>query len=86
MESGTSGGEEVVRGITLIIGAAGFVDDEQVAAFQRAFCEAELPFAEIYINTPFHGTIVALARVYQGLHDPLLDVTLHNQAALDLRR
>jgi hypothetical protein len=50
------GGEEAVRGLTLIIGVAGFVDDEQVAAFQRAFCEADLPFAEIYINTPFHGT------------------------------
>jgi len=51
------GGEEAVRGITLIIGVAGFVDDNQVAAFQQAFCEADLPFAEIYINTPFHGTI-----------------------------
>ncbi len=50
------GGEEAVRGLTLIIGVAGFVDDEQVAAFQHAFCEADLPFAEIYINTPFHGT------------------------------
>jgi hypothetical protein len=51
------GGEEAVRGITLIIGVAGFVDDDQVTAFQRAFCEADLPFAEIYINTPFDGTI-----------------------------
>jgi hypothetical protein len=51
------GGEEAVRGLTLIIGVAGFVDNDQVAAFQRAFCEADLPFAEIYINTPFHGTI-----------------------------
>ncbi len=50
------GGEEAVRGLTLIIGAAGFVDDEQVAAFRHTFCEADLPFAEIYINTPFHGT------------------------------
>lgn len=56
------GGEEAVRGIVLSIGVAGFVDDEQVAAFQRAFCEAELPFAEIYINTPFHGTICLKAR------------------------
>ena len=51
------GGEEAVRDLTLIIGVAGFVDDDQVAAFQRAFCDANLPFAEIYINTPFHGTI-----------------------------
>jgi hypothetical protein len=56
------GGEGAVRGIALIIGVAGFVDDEQVAAFQRAFCEADLPFAEIYINTPFHGTICLKAR------------------------
>lgn len=51
------GGEEAVRDLTLIIRVAGFVDDDQVAAFQRAFCDANLPFAEIYINTPFHGTI-----------------------------
>jgi len=51
------GGEEAVRNLTLIIGVAGFVDDEQVVAFQRAFCEANLPFAEIYINTPFDGTV-----------------------------
>lgn len=50
------GGEEAVRSLTLIIGAAAFVDDEQVAAFQHASREADLPFAEIYINTPFHGT------------------------------
>jgi hypothetical protein len=56
------GGDEAVRGIALIIGVAGFVDDEQVDAFQLAFCEADLPFAEIYINTPFHGTICLKAR------------------------
>jgi hypothetical protein len=50
------GGEEAVRGLTLIIGVKGFVDDEQVAAFQCAFRDANLPFAEIYINTPFNGT------------------------------
>jgi hypothetical protein len=50
------GGEEAVRDLTLIIGVAGFVDHEQVAAFQDAFRAANLPFAEIYINTPFHGT------------------------------
>jgi hypothetical protein len=26
------------------------------------FCEIDLPFAEIYINTPFHGTICLKAR------------------------
>ena len=51
------GGYEAVQNLVLIIGVAAFVDDEQVAAFQAAFCEANLPFAEIYINTPFHGTI-----------------------------
>ena len=47
---------KLVRRITLIIGVAGFVDDDQVAAFQQAFRGAELPFAKIYINTPFHRT------------------------------
>jgi hypothetical protein len=51
------GGDGAVRDLALIIGVAGFVDDEQVNAFQRAFVEAQLPFAEIWINTPFHGTI-----------------------------
>ena len=51
------GGEEAVRDLMLIIGVAGFVDDEQVNAFHQAFAEAQLPFAEIWINTPFHGTI-----------------------------
>lgn len=41
----------------LIIGVAGFVDDEQVNGFRAAFTEAELPFAESWLNTPFHGTI-----------------------------
>lgn len=51
------GGENAVKDLMLIVGVAGFVDDEQVAAFRKAFTEADLPFAEIWINTPFHGTI-----------------------------
>ena len=50
------GGEKAVKNLMLIIGVAGFVNDEQVKAFQKAFAEASLPFAEIWINTPFHGT------------------------------
>jgi hypothetical protein len=50
------GGEQAVRDLMLIIGVRGFVDDQQVEAFQQAFAEASLPFAEIWINTPFHGT------------------------------
>lgn len=51
------GGEKAVNDLMLIIGVAGFVNDEQVTAFQKTFAETNLPFAEIWINTPFHGTI-----------------------------
>lgn len=57
------GGVAAVRDLMLIIGVRGFVDDRQVEAFQRSFAEACLPFAEIWINTPFHGTICLKARV-----------------------
>jgi hypothetical protein len=50
------GGEAAVKDLALIIGVAGFVDDGQVTSFMRAFSESELPFAEIWINTQFHGT------------------------------
>jgi hypothetical protein len=50
------GGEDAVRNLALIIGVAGFVDDRQIAAFRTTFAESELPFAEIWINTQFHGT------------------------------
>jgi hypothetical protein len=50
------GGEAAVNDLALIIGVAGFVDDRQIAAFRRAFSESELPFAEIWINTQYHGT------------------------------
>jgi hypothetical protein len=50
------GGEKAVLTLMLIIGVAGFVENRQVNAFKQAFTEAQLPFAEIWINTPFHGT------------------------------
>jgi hypothetical protein len=50
------GGEDAVKSLALIIGVAGFVDDRQVNAFKKTFSEANLPFAEIWINTEFHGT------------------------------
>jgi|SRR5271156_3866705 len=50
------GGEDAVKSLGLIIGVAGFVDDKQVNAFKTTFSEANLPFAEIWINTEFHGT------------------------------
>lgn len=45
------GGEAAVKDLTLIIGAAGFVDSRQVAAFEKGYSKSELPFAEIWINT-----------------------------------
>jgi hypothetical protein len=60
------GGEQAVKDLMLIVGVAGFVDDEQVHAFQTAFAESNLPFAEIWINTPFHGT-VSLKRRVEGI-------------------
>ncbi|QHS52889.1 hypothetical protein [Edaphobacter sp. 12200R-103] len=50
------GGENAVKDLALIIGVAGFVDDRQIASFEQSFLEAQLPFAEIWINTQFHGT------------------------------
>lgn len=51
------GGEEAVKGLVLIIGVAGFVDDEQVQAFQAADPAETLPFSQIWIVTPFHGVV-----------------------------
>ncbi len=50
------GGYDAVKNLALIIGVAGIVDDRQIAAFRTTFAESELPFAEIWINTQFHGT------------------------------
>lgn len=50
------GGAAAVKDLVLIIGVAGFVDDRQVAAFLRGHPESDLPFAEIWINTTYHGT------------------------------
>lgn|GEM_PF-3958 len=56
------GGQVAVRNLALILGVAGFVDEEQVSAFRHQFAEAELPFAEIWINTPFDGTVCLKAK------------------------
>lgn len=49
------GGMDAVKGLTLVMGAAGFVDDEQIHAFQAAHRPDTLPFSQIWIVTPFHG-------------------------------
>jgi hypothetical protein len=51
------GGPEAVKGLVLVIGVAGFVDDEQVQAFQADHPAETLPFAQIWIVTPFHGVV-----------------------------
>lgn len=51
------GGAEAVKDLMLVIGVAGFVDDEQVDAFQNSHRAEMLPFSEIWIVTPFHGVI-----------------------------
>lgn len=51
------GGAEAVKGLVLVIGVAGFVDDEQVQAFQAAHPTDALPFGQIWIVTPFHGVV-----------------------------
>jgi hypothetical protein len=51
------GGPEAVKGLVLVIGVAGFVDEEQVQAFQADHLAETLPFAQIWIVTPFHGVV-----------------------------
>jgi len=51
------GGPEQVKDLMLVIDAVGFVDREQVEAFKSTRAPAELPFGEIWIVTPFDGTI-----------------------------
>jgi hypothetical protein len=51
------GGAAAVKGLVLVIGVAGFVDDEQVQAFQAAHPAETLPFAQIWIVTTFHGVV-----------------------------
>jgi hypothetical protein len=51
------GGADAVKGLLLVIGVAGFVDDEQVQAFQAANPAETLPFSQIWIVTPFHGVV-----------------------------
>jgi hypothetical protein len=51
------GGTDAVKGLTLVIGVAGLVDDEQIKAFQAAYRPEALPFSQIWIVTPFHGVI-----------------------------
>jgi hypothetical protein len=51
------GGERAVRDLALLIGVKGFVDDEQIQAFQAAHPAETLPFAQVWIVTPFHGVI-----------------------------
>ena len=51
------GGAKAVKDLVLVIGVAGFVDDEQVQAFQADNPAETLPFAQIWIVTPFHGVV-----------------------------
>jgi hypothetical protein len=51
------GGANAVEGLALVIGVAGFVDDEQIRAFQAAYQPKDLPFSQIWIVTPFHGVV-----------------------------
>jgi hypothetical protein len=51
------GGAEAVKNLVLVIGVAGFVDDEQVQAFRADHPTDTLPFAQIWIVTPFHGVV-----------------------------
>jgi hypothetical protein len=51
------GGAESVKDLVLVIGVEGFVDDEQVQAFQEAHPAEVLPFYQIWIVTPFHGVV-----------------------------
>jgi hypothetical protein len=51
------GGAKAVKNLVLVIGVAGFVDDEQVQAFQADNPAGTLPFAQIWIVTPFHGVV-----------------------------
>jgi hypothetical protein len=51
------GGAKAVKDLVLVIGVAGFVDEEQVQAFQADNPAGTLPFAQIWIVTPFHGVV-----------------------------
>lgn len=51
------GGAGAVAGLVLVIGVAGFVDDAQIEAFQKANPPDTLPFSQIWIVTPFHGVV-----------------------------
>jgi hypothetical protein len=51
------GGAEAVKKLALVIGVAGFVDEEQVQAFQADHPAETLPFSQIWIVTPFHGVV-----------------------------
>jgi hypothetical protein len=51
------GGAEAVKELVLVIGVAGFVDNEQVDAFQKEHHPETLPFAQVWIVTPFHGIV-----------------------------
>jgi hypothetical protein len=51
------GGPKAVKDLVLVIAVAGFVDDEQIQAFQADNPAEALPFAQIWIVTPFHGVV-----------------------------
>jgi hypothetical protein len=51
------GGEKAVRDLVLLIGVKGFVDDAQIQAFQAGHPAETLPFAQVWIVTPFHGVV-----------------------------
>ena len=57
------GSEKAVENLMLVIGVAGFVDDQQITAFQQANPPERLPFAEVWIVTPFHGVVCLKPRV-----------------------
>jgi hypothetical protein len=48
---------DAVKELVLVIGVAGFVDEDQVAAFLGENPAKALPFLQIWIVTPFHGVV-----------------------------
>jgi hypothetical protein len=60
------GGPAAVERITLVIGALGFIDQGQIAAFQRDCPPETLPFEEIWLVTAFHGVVPLKLAVPSG--------------------
>lgn len=48
-------GRQTIKDVALVIGAYGLVTSEQIASFQETHKPKELPFAEIWVVSPFDG-------------------------------